>query len=101
MVICVLKYPTWLGTPEGGSWRLKTGDLFHSWFVTYPGMPDVRDNEYSDWTFWTNADIDGAFILKQGYVAEVRLTAETRPQLRAALLQAEADGTLPFRLVLD
>lgn len=99
MVICVLKYPAWLGTPEGGDWKLKTGDLFRSWFVTYPGMPDERNNEYTDWTFWSDADIDGAFILKQGYVDEVRLTKETRPELRQALIDANTAGTLPFKLV--
>lgn len=98
MVICILKHPAWLGTPEGGNWKLKTGDEFRSWFVTYPGMPDEHEREYNEWTFWSNADIDGAFILKQGYVDEVRLTPETRPQLQAALLKAAADGALPFKL---
>lgn len=67
--------------PEGGNLRGKADQWFYVSGIYYPGEPFQRGSIGAmtgtglekRWSFWTNLDIDGAFIFDAEDVAELEI----------------------------
>lgn len=54
--------------------------------INYPGKyhPWLPNNEYADWSFWTNGDTDLAIIFLEKEIEALLVTPQEREQLSAA-----------------
>jgi hypothetical protein len=54
--------------------------------VNFPGKyhPWLPNNQYADWAFWTNGDIDLAIIFLEQEIEALLLTPQERDRLSAA-----------------
>ena len=61
--------------PEGGRISLEADQWLYVGPVFYPGEIYMEDRTAPKWSFWTNADIDGAFIFNEEDIAELEVPA--------------------------
>jgi hypothetical protein len=65
-----------LANPEGGRMNLSPGQWIWVAYIYYPDEPIEGRDPVKDWSFWTNGDIDGAYIFKAEDVSEIEVPAD-------------------------